>query len=349
MLHLDELIEQHAYDELVSIRSVSINLLDLPSSSLSSGFNSTLSYSSPPIYPTNKSSSPPTDAEPIVPDFRVSNLLVPSLHGPISLTKPIPPPASLPRKLDPTTINQRVIHPPKESCFKFVPSCLLSRLNIYSLISLPIIFPSIPEGGTKSRVETQVRVTVDLADSSSPSDPFKYDRVGSWKWLKLPHGTATKKRTRKQGKIGAFSFLQLSNNFLFCSDPDPNDVLHLTASVTCSSPPHNRVLSCSSCQTREVRVDPLLTPNYAHFRIRRNVLRRSWLLECDRLVLNLNPMLIWPANKTGAKTTKIRPASFSSIAPKSLISQPGPSSCRSASPVTVDIIERKSDSMSTLP
>jgi hypothetical protein len=75
------------------------------------------------------------------------------------------------------------------------------------------MFPSIPEGGTKSRVETQVRVTVDLADSSSSSDPFKYDRVGSWKWLKLPHGTATKKRTRKQGKIGA----SLPHTFFFVS------------------------------------------------------------------------------------------------------------------------------------
>ena len=46
-------------------------------------------------------------------------------------------------------------------------------------------------------------MTVDLADASSTSgDPSKYDRVGTWKWLKLPPGTATKKRTRKQGKIG---------------------------------------------------------------------------------------------------------------------------------------------------
>lgn len=72
------------------------------------------------------------------------------------------------------------------------------------------MFPSIPEGGTKSRVETQVRVTVDLADASSSSDPFKYDRVGSWKWLKLPPGTATKKRTRKQGKIGMLPVVEFN-------------------------------------------------------------------------------------------------------------------------------------------
>lgn len=79
----------------------------------------------------------------------------------------------------------------------------LSGAKLNSCNSLPIMVPSIPEGGTKSRVETQVRVTVDLAHASSSSgEPFKYDRVGSWKWLKLPTGTATKKRTRKEGKIG---------------------------------------------------------------------------------------------------------------------------------------------------
>lgn len=65
------------------------------------------------------------------------------------------------------------------------------------------MFPSIPEGGTKSRVETQVRLTVDLAHASTSADPLKYDRVGSWKWLRLPKGTSTKRRTRKEGKIGA--------------------------------------------------------------------------------------------------------------------------------------------------
>jgi hypothetical protein len=69
------------------------------------------------------------------------------------------------------------------------------------------MFPSIPENGTKSRVETQVRVTVDLAMPSSFTEPYKYDRVGSWKWLKLPPGTATKRRTRKQGKIGGLMIL----------------------------------------------------------------------------------------------------------------------------------------------
>ncbi|KAF8274473.1 hypothetical protein EI94DRAFT_1713526 [Lactarius quietus] len=96
------------------------------------------------------------------------------------------------------------------------------------------MIPSIPEGGTKSRVETQVRVTVDLAYASATAGevPSQYDRVGSWKWLRLPKGTATKKRTRKEGKM---------------------DTLQLCVEITCASPPHSRVVCCSSCQGREAK------------------------------------------------------------------------------------------------
>ncbi|KAF8635196.1 hypothetical protein AX17_003972 [Amanita inopinata Kibby_2008] len=150
-------------------------------------------------------------------DSPLNNHLVPS---PVTSTKPAPPPPVLLRKPDPTSFITRVTHPPKEACF-----------------NLPIMFPSIPESGTKSRVETQIRVTVDLAGPSSSADPHKYDRVGSWKWLKLPPGTATKRRTRKQGKI----------------DPEPQDTLFANVYVTCATAPHNRVFSCTSCQMREAK------------------------------------------------------------------------------------------------
>ena len=78
-----------------------------------------------------------------------------------------------------------------------------STPNVIHCASLPIVFPGTPETGTKSRVETQVRITVDLAHASTSQGPFlKYDRVGSWKCLKLPPNTSTKRRTRKEGKIG---------------------------------------------------------------------------------------------------------------------------------------------------
>ncbi|PBK91425.1 hypothetical protein ARMGADRAFT_200950 [Armillaria gallica] len=171
MLQLDDLIESHAYDDIESPFSIMS-----PTSSLGAVVERPT-----PLLVQSLHTAPP--------------LAMPS--NSVSVTKPIPPPASVPRRQDFLLMNHKVVHPPRESC-----------------VNLPIMFPSIPESGTKSRVETQVRVTVDLADPSSSSDPYKYDRVGSWKWLKLPQGTATKRRTRKQGKI----------------DPDPQDILHLSLS-----------------------------------------------------------------------------------------------------------------------
>ncbi|KAH9942518.1 uncharacterized protein BXZ73DRAFT_88063 [Epithele typhae] len=127
----------------------------------------------------------------------------PGHRSSISSLKPIPPPA------------------PKASCS-----------------NLPILFPSLPDSGTKSRVETQIRLTVDLAHASASSgEPLKYDKVGSWKWLRLPKGTTTKKRTRKEGKV----------------DAPLEECLYLTAEITCATPPHTRVTVCSSCQTREAK------------------------------------------------------------------------------------------------
>ncbi|EJD03106.1 uncharacterized protein FOMMEDRAFT_20270 [Fomitiporia mediterranea MF3/22] len=118
-------------------------------------------------------------------------------------------------------MHHRIIFPTKDSCY-----------------NLLILTPNVPPTGTKSRVETQVRVALDLALPSGPSgDPQSYDRVGSWKWLKLPKGTATRKRSRKEGKI----------------DAAPSDTLFMDTEVTCASNPSKHVLSCSTCQGREAK------------------------------------------------------------------------------------------------
>ncbi|KAI0744262.1 hypothetical protein C8Q80DRAFT_1185902 [Daedaleopsis nitida] len=141
----------------------------------------------------------------------------PGVRTSIASTKPIPPPPQV--RKDPPAL-QRVVFPEKENCS-----------------NLPIMFPSLPESGAKSRVETQIRLTVDLAHASSSGEPLKYDKVGSWKWLRLPKGTTTKKRTRKEGKV----------------DAPAEDSLYLTAEITCATPPHTRVTVCSSCQAREAK------------------------------------------------------------------------------------------------
>ena len=66
--------------------------------------------------------------------------------------------------------------------------------------SLPILIHNVPAVGAKSRVETQIKMTLDLA---IPRDSkCGYERVGSWKWLRLPKGTSTRRRPRKEPKIG---------------------------------------------------------------------------------------------------------------------------------------------------
>ncbi|KAI5123685.1 hypothetical protein M0805_001713 [Coniferiporia weirii] len=134
-------------------------------------------------------------------------------------TKVVPPPPVQPRKVE--NIPHRVTFPPKESCY-----------------NLAILTPNIAPSGTKSRVETQVRVALDLAVmNTSSGGPSNYDTVGSWKWLRLPKGTATRKRSRKEGKI----------------DASPVDTLFLNAEVTCASNPNKQVFSCSTCQGREAK------------------------------------------------------------------------------------------------
>jgi uncharacterized protein len=120
MLQLDELLEQDAYDESVSSGPfAAANLLISSCSSPSPSFASTSAYPSP-VPKSSESAShypPPVHSQP---DILSNPLVAPSHSGSISVTKPIPPPASLPRKVDPATMKQRVVYPVKESCYKCV-------------------------------------------------------------------------------------------------------------------------------------------------------------------------------------------------------------------------------------
>ena len=205
--------------------------------------------------------------------------------------------------------------------------------------SLPIVFPGIPETGTKSRVETQVRITVDLAHASSSQGPFlKYDRVGSWKCLKLPQNSSTKRRTRKEGKIGMIDHpMTASHSFshpVLSQDAAPQETLQLTAEVTCSSPPHMRVVVCSSCQSREVPCNFHPLGILALIDIRRNVRPEKLhqgLNQTQRNLLNgLMPLSVY-SNSTVQR---------SSTCP------PGPWSFPCASRAIAGIIAKKLDLMS---
>ncbi|KAH8828276.1 hypothetical protein DL96DRAFT_1602525 [Flagelloscypha sp. PMI_526] len=141
----------------------------------------------------------------------------PSTVRPFSLlAKAAQPQPALPlRHPDPSLIHHKITFPDRNS-----------------VQNLSLVFPSLPSTGSKSRVETQVRVIIDLADNSTAREPMHYDRVGSWKWLKLPEGTATKKRVRKQGRIGRSSRISLwTPTEIFFSEPSPEDTLFLSTSA----------------------------------------------------------------------------------------------------------------------
>lgn len=119
MLQLDELLEQDAYDESVWIQQVfTAKLLISSCSSPSPSFASTSAYPSP-VPKSLDNATHYSQPAPSQPDI-LSNPLVAPSHGSISVTKPIPPPASLPRKVDPATMKQRVVYPVKEACYKCV-------------------------------------------------------------------------------------------------------------------------------------------------------------------------------------------------------------------------------------
>ncbi|KAI6040307.1 hypothetical protein EDC04DRAFT_2567444 [Pisolithus marmoratus] len=213
ILELNDLIEEHAYDEYACAPMPLVSLTCVEHSPL---------FSRPPSDLNCSETTVPTDSlyPSSQPSPQQSEFHLPS-HSHLVCTPIVPPPVMRPRKRDLSVVPHRVVCPPRESCY-----------------NLSILTPNIPKSGTKSRVETQIRVTIDLAlPNSSSGDPCQYDRVGSWKWLKLPPGTSTKRRTRREGKI----------------DPSPMDILHLTTSVTCASSPYNQVLSCGSCRNREAK------------------------------------------------------------------------------------------------
>lgn len=118
---------------------------------------------------------------------------------------------------------ERIVRPSKESCR-----------------DLLIVFPNLPPSGAKSRVETQIRTEIVLtslpAAYSSPQIS-SWDSIASWKWLRLPKGSSTKKRLRKDVRIS----------------PLQEDVLDLSVDVVCVSNPDVLINSCESCQQREAK------------------------------------------------------------------------------------------------
>lgn len=93
----------------------------------------------------------------------------------------------------------------------------------------------LPETGAKSRVETQIKICLQLVDSSN-------NLTTDWSHLRLPeHMVAKEKLKRKNQKAGDDKLAMLESK-----------VLNLEAAVVCDGHPDNEIIMCTSCVHREV-------------------------------------------------------------------------------------------------
>ena len=94
----------------------------------------------------------------------------------------------------------------------------------------------IPATGAKSRVETQIRMRMELVarNGNEGDGGVAWERIGSFTHIKVPPLSGTKRKSKKHKKTV------------------PGDsVLYMEANVINATPPHNQVYVCNNCRERE--------------------------------------------------------------------------------------------------
>lgn len=109
------------------------------------------------------------------------------------------------------------------------------------MLSMQIRVLGVPQTGAKSRVETQIKLCIQLVTDGG-------DKAQWWSHLKLPEHMVTKDKLKRSGssKGGA-------NNAADIDIPvNPEKMLYLNARVLCASDPSKKVATCIGCVQREV-------------------------------------------------------------------------------------------------
>ncbi|KAL1922909.1 uncharacterized protein VTP21DRAFT_9285 [Calcarisporiella thermophila] len=91
---------------------------------------------------------------------------------------------------------------------------------------------NIPQTGARSRVETQIKLCLQLMDGDEKV-------VRTWSYVRLPYELVSKEKTRKTQKN------------VEITDLDEFTVLNLEVTVVCANDPNRRVIACTSCVKRE--------------------------------------------------------------------------------------------------
>lgn len=124
------------------------------------------------------------------------------------------------------------------------------NLNFFIIIiRMQIRVLGVPQTGAKSRVETQIKLCIQLVTDDG-------DKAQWWSHLKLPEHMVAKDKLKRQvllstapngAKIASVAGMDCNNASI-----KPEKMLFLSARVICASDPSRKVVTCLGCIQREV-------------------------------------------------------------------------------------------------
>ncbi|KAF1800921.1 hypothetical protein FB192DRAFT_1437268 [Mucor lusitanicus] len=117
-----------------------------------------------------------------------------------------------------------------------IPSCTPHLFTANVLDRLQIRVLGVPQTGAKSRVETQIKLCIQLVTDGG-------DKAQWWSHLKLPENMVTKDKLKKSSNNSNVNENGLPVN--------PEKALYLQARVLCASDPSKKVVTCLGCIQRE--------------------------------------------------------------------------------------------------
>ncbi|KAG1093585.1 hypothetical protein G6F42_018931 [Rhizopus arrhizus] len=126
--------------------------------------------------------------------------------------------------------------PMPPSSMDFDPMMQFKQETEQSDTGLQIRVLGVPQTGAKSRVETQIKLCIQLVTD-------KGDKAQWWSHLKLPENMVTKDKLKKSNNNS-----NVNDNGL---PVNPEKALYLQARVLCASDPSKKVVTCLGCIQRE--------------------------------------------------------------------------------------------------
>jgi hypothetical protein len=118
---------------------------------------------------------------------------------------------------------------------------------IFIFYRMQIRVLGVPQTGAKSRVETQIKLCIQLVTDDG-------DKAQWWSHLKLPEYMVAKDKLKRQVLLSTQPNGSKIANVPGLDSPliKPEKMLYLTARVICASDPSRKVVTCLGCIQREV-------------------------------------------------------------------------------------------------